>query len=77
MEQRKCVVCGATWYPRRDKPPKRCPKCKSTRYNYGKYDKEARSKSIKESWKIRRTLVPTTAEPKEVKEDLVVSVVKK
>ncbi len=23
----RCQVCGATWLPRQDKPPVRCPRC--------------------------------------------------
>ena len=29
----KCNICGYNWFSRKDLPPDRCPKCRSTRWN--------------------------------------------
>ena len=32
-KQLSCKRCGATWIPRKKKPPVQCPKCKSPYWN--------------------------------------------
>lgn len=33
ITKRRCAACGWDWAPRKDTPPKKCPRCQSPRWN--------------------------------------------
>ena len=45
----KCLRCGHTWVPRREKPPKTCPKCHSPYWNKPR-QKRHKSKTKTKRW---------------------------
>ena len=46
-----CYSCGHAWYPRDEKLPKRCPRCRSSRWDHP-LKKETKCKFCGYEWRL-------------------------